>query len=158
MARIRRPSPLVIAALTAVMTAGCTPLLDGFVYDGLPSGAGTSAQGYLYGQCTDYAAQAEEALGTSPSLLQNLGDAGQWPVAAAREGVAVDNVPVVGAVAVIPGNPGHVAVVVSEDTDGDTPAYELKGMNYTGHGEEDDQVSALPGRYTTFIHFERTHP
>jgi surface antigen len=68
-------------------------------------------------ECTNYVAYVESAVFRAPAPSYLLGNAGQWPTSAAAHGVAVNDVPSVGAVAEWDGGApgmgpmGHVAVV-----------------------------------------------
>jgi surface antigen len=91
---------------------------NGFTTHGYENASGTSYWTMDAGnECTNYVAYVESTVYGVPTPSYNLGNGGSWAVNAAANGVLVNNVPSVGAVAEWNGGepglppPGHVAVV-----------------------------------------------
>jgi surface antigen len=96
--------------------AACS--VNGFTTHGYQNASGTSYWTMDPGdECTNYVAYVESTVYGVPEPAYNLGNGGSWAVNAAANGVLVNNVPSVGAVAEWNGGepglppPGHVAVV-----------------------------------------------
>lgn len=76
----------------------------------------------------------------------NLGNANQWAVNAARQGIPTGSSPRVGAVMVSTrGEWGHVGVVMAVNADG---SFLLKEQNYDFNGSIRERTVTDPGNYT----------
>jgi hypothetical protein len=98
--------------------------------------------------CTSYTAQRLAAAGVTPTTLTGLGDGGNWYRAA--KNIPVGSLPRVGAAAVIPGSPGHVAYVTAVHTDGSIDVASYDGRDASFYPEY------RTNRYANFIYFQNS--
>jgi CHAP domain len=112
-----------------------------------------SPRGYSYRNCTDWVAWRLEQLGVPSSLVQGLGNGGQWAAnAVGRAGLVVSSTPRRGDAAVQSGNPGHVAFVEAVYADG---AIQVSEYNRSFDGTYDDTRIGTPAQlgFSAFILF-----
>jgi surface antigen len=117
-----------------------------------------SSRGYAYRNCTDYVAWKESTVGIT--VPHTLGNGGQWYTNAPPSEQSTS--PKAWDAAVVPGNPGHVAVVESVNSiDASSPLNDnitISEYNYAGTGEGDTRTgTAASMGFTEFVDFG-VHP
>jgi hypothetical protein len=134
--------PIFATALDLAYEAGTAYVPVGYC-DGGPG----DGHGYCRRNCTSYTAYRLQAAGVSVTDLSYLGNGGQWYDNASKRGLPVGDQPRVGAAAVLPGNPGHVAYVEAINADGS-----IQVASYNGYTET-FQPEAHATRYHHFVYF-----
>jgi surface antigen/LysM repeat protein len=92
--------------------------------------AGSVGNRYAPGYCTWYAYERRIAMGLTMGSF--WGNGGSWAISGRAAGYAVDNTPAYGALLVVAGDPGHVAVVESVVADGSIVVSEMNNRAYGG--------------------------
>jgi len=110
-------------------------------------GCNLDQYGYCLRNCTSYTAQRLGASGVKAEDIRGLGNGGSWYDAAKNKGISRGTFPKVGAAAIIPGSPGHVAFVTAVHKDG-----RVDVSSYDGSIEK-PQFENNTDRYSHFVYF-----
>ena len=119
-------------------SSNCT--MQGYMSTGGSNGNGGDGHGYGCRQCTSYAAW--KVAKETGIYYQNWGNGGQWAQSAIRNGYKnLGGTPQAGSIAVMHGNPGHVAWVEGVSPDGTKVTVSQYNYNYgAGYGMYSEMV------------------
>ena len=110
--------------------------------------------GYGFRNCTSYVAWQLSRYGVPSGDLTGLGNGGSWYTNAKKKKLPTGTTPEVGAAAVVPGDPGHVALITAYNpSNGD---WTVQEYNYNFKGVPDTWTGEPSARgFTEYVYFAK---